>query len=417
MLTARPRGTTDILPPRSEQWRTLEERFREVCRIWGYPEIILPLFEHAELFQRTVGEATDIVEKELYSFPDRGGRLLALRPEGTAPAARAYLENGLHKGPQPVKLSYVGPMFRYERPQAGRYRQHTQLGIEVFGAAEPAADAEVILVAVEVLRREGLEGLSVRLNSIGCAGCRPAYRETLRHWLHPLLPGLCADCRSRYGRNPLRTLDCKIERCRQALGQAPRTLDALCDECREHFQEVQGRLEGLGLPVTIHPDLVRGLDYYTRTVFEVMHDDLEPSLCGGGRYDGLVEVLGGPPTPAVGFGMGLERVLDLAKTQGRSTRPDLFLAAADEEARPRVFALAVEARRAGLATHFDFGGRSLKAQMKAASRLGVRFSVVLGQRELETGVAVLKNMDSGAESEAPIAGLAGAIGEQRGPTS
>lgn len=414
MLATRPRGTTDVLPPRSERWIRREQRFREVCRAFGYPEIILPMFEHAELFQRTVGEATDIVEKELYVFPDRGGRLLALRPEGTASAARAYLENGLHRGPQPVRLSYVGPMFRYERPQAGRFRQHTQMGVEVFGADQPTADVEVILLAAEYLRKEGLTELSVRLNSIGCPDCRPAYREALRRWAHPLLPELCEDCRSRYHRNPLRLLDCKETRCATALQEAPRSLETLCSACEEHFAAVRGYLADLDLPVSVDPNLVRGIDYYTRTVFEVVHGRLgaQRALCGGGRYDGLVEVLGGPPTPGVGFGMGLERVLDVLESAGETegdARPDLFLAIADERARSQAFAIATDARRRGLATLFDLGGRSLKAQMKAAARAGARFALVLGERELATGTATLREMDTGQERGLPLAEVVDAL--------
>ena len=407
MSATRPRGTTDVLPPRSEHWRLREERFREVCRLFGYSEILLPLFEHAELFQRTVGETSDIVAKELYSFPDRSGRLLALRPEGTAPTARAYLENGLHKGPQPVKLAYIGPMFRYERPQSGRYRQHTQMGIELFGAPEPGADAEVISLAVEYLRREGIADLTVRLNSIGCPACRPAYRDSLRRFIAPILTELCPDCRARHDRNPLRILDCKEERCRQALKSAPRTLDGLCGECREHFGGVQRQLDVLAIPSEIDPSLVRGLDYYTRTVFELVHHEAgaQHALCGGGRYDGLVEILGGPPTPGVGFGMGLERVLDLVEQLERGTpsayRPELFLAVADEGVRDRALSLVASARRAGVASTIDFGARSLKAQLKNASRLGASFSLVLGQREVETGTGCLRNMGDG--SEHPVA--------------
>jgi histidyl-tRNA synthetase len=396
-----------VLPPRSERWRLREERFREVCRLFGYAEILLPLFEHAELFQRTVGETSDIVAKELYTFPDRSGRMLALRPEGTAPAARAYLENGLHKGPQPVKLAYIGPMFRYERPQSGRYRQHTQMGIELFGAAEPGADVEVISLAVEYLRRERITDLTVRLNSIGCPDCRPAYRDALRTFIAPVLPELCADCRARHDRNPLRILDCKVESCRQALTGAPRTIDGLCGECRDHFSTVRRQLSVLELPLEIDPSLVRGLDYYTRTVFELVHREAgaQHALCGGGRYDGLVEILGGPPTPGVGFGMGLERVLDLVeRLEGdmpSSYRPQLFLAVADEEVRDRAVMLAAGARRAGVATTIDFGARSLKSQLKNASRLGAGFSLVLGQREVETGRGCLRDLNDG--SEHPVA--------------
>ncbi|HSW10458.1 MAG TPA: histidine--tRNA ligase [Bacillota bacterium] len=407
MSLVRPRGTTDVLPPRSERWRSREERFREVCRLFGYPEILLPLFEHAELFQHTVGETSDIVVKELYSFSDRSGRLLALRPEGTAPAARAYLENGLHKGPQPVKLAYIGPMFRYERPQSGRYRQHTQMGIELFGAPEPGADVEVISLAVEYLRRESIADLTVRLNSIGCPVCRPAYRDALRAFIDPILPELCEDCRARQGRNPLRILDCKVETCRQALSGAPRTLDGLCDQCREHFGAVRRQLSVLGLPLEIDSSLVRGLDYYTRTVFELVHREAgsQHALCGGGRYDGLVEILGGPPTPGVGFGMGLERVLDLTERFGDGTpsayRPELFLAVAGEEVRDQALTLVAGARCAGVATTIDFGARSLKSQLKNASRLGAAFSLVLGQREIEAGMGCLRDMGDG--SEYPVA--------------
>lgn len=418
MHIARPRGTNDILPDEAARWRRVEGLVHRTCLAHGYGEIRTPVFEHTGLFKRGVGADTDIVEKEMYTFQDRSQRSLTLRPEGTAPVVRAYLEGGLKAGPQPVKLYYVNsPMFRYDRPQAGRYRQFHQAGAEVFGTDDPAADAEVIALAVDILAGLGLRGMAVRLNSIGCPGCRPAYRERLRDHLRPRLDALCPDCRRRFEQNPLRLLDCKVDR--EALAGAPAVTDSLCHECVAHFARVRGYLEALGVDFELDAGIVRGLDYYTRTVFEVTHGGLgaQSSLCGGGRYDGLVEAMGGPPTPAVGFALGVERLLLTLRQEGTGETavpgPDVFVAAAGEgdAVRTAALVLAAQLRREGLAAEADLAGRSLKAQMKHAARIGARFAAVVGEDELAWGGVVLRDLTTGDQAEVPLAEVARHVSE------
>ncbi|OAT85029.1 histidine--tRNA ligase [Desulfotomaculum copahuensis] len=407
MLTTRPRGTSDIIPGQVEKWQYLEHVFRRLCREYDYAEIRLPIFEHTELFQRGVGETTDIVEKEMYTFLDRGKRSITLRPEGTAPAVRAYLENRLYAGPQPVKLYYTGPMFRYDRPQAGRYRQFHQFGVEVFGAHDPAVDAEVIAMAMDFYSRLGLQGLELHLNSVGCPGCRAVLRKKLQEFFRPHLDGMCADCRGRFERNPLRILDCKVERCREVSTGAPTTVDCLCPDCAAHFQAVQDYLAVLAIPYVVDPRLVRGLDYYTHTAFEIMAADIgaQSSIGGGGRYDGLIEACGGPPTPGIGYALGLERILLTMERQGCAfpppEGPDVFLAVAGEPASLEAVRLLQQLRRAGLAAARDYLGRSLKAQMKYAGKLNARYVVILGGDELARRVVTLKDMAAGTQEEIP----------------
>ena len=408
MLTTAPRGTRDILSPEVEKWQYLEEKIRQHCHRYAYSEIRTPIFEHTELFQRSVGETTDIVQKEMYTFQDRGDRWLTLRPEATASTVRAYLENKLYAQPQPVKLYYIGPMFRYDRPQAGRYRQFYQFGIEVIGSQDPAVDAEVILLAVHLFADLGLRDLEVQLNSIGCPQCRRAYRQELRSYLQGHLEELCSDCRTRYEQNPLRVLDCKEERCRKVAGEAPALSSYLCQECREHFELVQGYLQSLDVKYQLNPNLVRGLDYYTKTVFEIVSRELgaQAAICGGGRYDGLVEECGGQPTPGIGFALGMERLL-MALEKGGSKLPgraplDVFLVALGSRAQGAALKLLYQMRQQNLRADKDYLGRSLKAQMKYADKKEARYVVILGEDELERNVVLIREMATGEQEEVPL---------------
>lgn len=403
LKVAAPRGTEDILPGAIEAWQAVEATTRALFRAFGFIEVRTPLFEHTDLFQRGVGEDTDVVAKEMYTFTDRGGRSVTLRPEGTAGVVRAYLERGLHAGSQPAKLGYVSaPMFRYDRPEAGRSRQFHQMGVEVLGSASPMADAEVITLARSLIVRAGLAEATVRLNSVGDDACRPAYREKLRAHYAPHLDELCADCRVRYDRSPLRLLDCKKPSCQPLVLGAPSTLDALCAECAEHFAGVQAFLGAAEVPFAVDASIVRGLDYYTRTVFEVVHPALG-ALCGGGRYDGLVAELGGAPTPAVGFALGVERLILAVREAGglvpAEAGPDVFIVCPTDDLRPAAFRLATSWRDAGLAAETDLVGRSFRAQMRHADRLKARYTAVLGQDEAARGTVALRDMASGAQEE------------------
>lgn len=421
MLTTRPRGTLDVTAADAPEWHFVEAKIREITRQYGYTELRTPIFEHTELFARGVGETTDVVEKEMYTFTDKGGRSLTLRAEGTAPAVRAYLENRLDAEPQPTKVYYVGPIFRYERPQAGRLRQHTQFGVEAFGSSDPALDAEVIHLATQLLARVGLEGLSVQVNSLGCPACRPVYRQALLDHYRPELSGLCEDCRRRYAQNPLRLLDCKVEGCRRVAAGAPAILDHLCGECASHFARLQELLTDFGVAFQVNPRIVRGFDYYTKTVFEITYEELgaQSTVCGGGRYDGLVEQLGGKPTPSIGFGLGLERLLLTMHKQGVQVAgrpaPELFLATVGEEAGRRAPAIVARARRDGIAAQLDYMGRSLKGQLKYADKLGARFVAVLGEEELAAGKVRVKEMATGEEAEVALDGLVEWLGRSGEP--
>lgn len=418
MLTARPRGTSDIIPGEAEKWRHIEESFRRICREYGYTEIRTPAFEHTELFNRSVGEATDIIEKEMYTFQDRSGRNLSLRPEGTAPIARAYLENSLHAGPQPVKLYYMGSMFRYDRPQAGRYRQFHQLGVEVFGASDPAIDAEILAMAMDFCRRLGLK-MELHVNSVGCGKCRPALRKQLHSLLEPRQAELCSDCRRRREQNPLRILDCKVNHCRELARQAVSGLQYLCPECASHFQALQKYLTVLNVNYIIDRYLVRGLDYYTKTAFEIMPSGagVQGSVGGGGRYDGLIETLGGPPTPGIGYAFGLERLLLSIKEQGihsmERKKLDVFLITVGATMENEALKLLQVLRGQNLAADKDYLGRSLKAQMKYAGKSSVPFVAILGDNELKKETVVLKDMADGSQEEIPLAGLAAEIIKRR----
>jgi histidyl-tRNA synthetase len=417
LLARTPRGTEDVLPKKSRIWRYIEEQLADIFGLFGYQEIRTPMFEETELFQRGIGETTDIVEKEMYTFVDRGGRSLTLRPEGTAPVVRAYLQHKLYGEPQPIKVYYIGPMFRYERPQAGRSRQFHQFGAEALGTQDPATDAEMIAIPAELLRRLGLDNLQVEINSIGCSQCRSEYRTYLIDVLEPKADDLCADCRRRLTRNPLRVLDCKDEACNRAkVGLRP-ILDFLCSECKEHFDAVQEYLQLLDIPHVINHNLVRGFDYYTKTVFEIVYSGLgaQSAIAGGGRYDGLIEEAGGPSVPAVGFAAGMERLILTLEDRGwepPDTGGTAVYVAGTSATRKAVVDLAFRLRRAGIAAEMDYLDRSLRAQMKAANRLNAVWTVIIGEDELEQGLAVVRHMESGRQEEVVLADMEGWLKEQ-----
>ncbi len=400
-----PRGTRDIFTEEVERWQFLEETFRKLCSLYGYSEIRTPLFEETGLFTRSVGEESDIVSKEMYTFEDRGGRSLTLRPEGTAPVTRAYMEHNLKEGPQPVKMYYVGPMFRYDRPQAGRYRQFHQVGLELFGAPGAAADAEIVLISLNFLQALHIGDFDLELNSVGCPLCRPAYREELLAFLQPLEGELCPDCRRRFADNPLRVLDCKEERCRESVRQAPQIIDRLCPGCDSHFRELREMLDDLQVQYLLNPRLVRGLDYYSRTAFELVprNGGAQGSLGGGGRYDYLVEYCGGPPLPGVGAALGVERLLAAAESAAAPpftpVKTPLYIASAGEVPAAGTLVLAEELRRRGIAVETELMERSLKGQMKYAGRRGFQTVLIVGSRELAAGTVTLRHMDTGEQEE------------------
>ncbi|MCW2278055.1 histidine--tRNA ligase [Heliophilum fasciatum] len=409
MITGAPRGVKDLLPKQTKQWHKVEAVIRQITREYGFEEIRTPIFEHSEVFHRGVGETTDIVQKETYDFTDRGGRELTLRPEGTAPTVRALLEHKLYAGPLPVKLYYVGPMFRFGRPQAGRLRQFHQFGIEVFGSASARVDAEVMAMAMDFYGRLGLTDLELLLNSIGCPTCRPGHREALQQFLAPKVGELCSDCQKRFEKNPMRILDCKNERCQELSQGAPTTVEYLCTDCADHFNEVKTLLDSAGVTYTLDDRLVRGLDYYTKTAFEIVSRQIgaQSSIGGGGRYDQLVETLGGPTTPGIGFGLGLERVLLTMENQGLladddQEQRDLFIATAGAGTAAVAFRLMQELRQRGMTVEMDYQGRSLKAQMKTADRFHVPRVMIIGESELAQGVVVLRTMSTSEQQTVPL---------------
>ncbi|MFZ5943331.1 MAG: histidine--tRNA ligase [Bacillota bacterium] len=405
MLTTRPRGTNDILPGEVEKWQYIEETARKVGRHYGYQEIRTPIFEHTELFQRGVGETTDIVEKEMYSFEDRGNRNITLRPEGTAPTVRAFLENKLYAEPQPVKLYYIGPMFRYDRPQAGRYREFHQFGIEVFGSNHPSVDAEVIGLACDYLDRLGLNNLAVHINTVGCPQCRPLHRDALQVFFKDKGDKLCKTCQGRLEKNPLRILDCKNEECQKLSIGAPTTQDSTCSQCSNHFSQVKMYLDAIGVNYTVNPKLVRGLDYYTHTAFEILVQGIgaQSAICGGGRYNGLIEQCGGKPMPGIGFAMGLERLLLTLEQQipwqQLGIRPDVFVASMGDKAQEAAFKLTMDLRKKGYSVEKDYLEKSLKAQMKSADRFNVKYTVIIGEEEVAKGKVIVREMASGRQQE------------------
>lgn len=405
MAIQRPKGTQDIIPGTIEKWHFIEDQIRKICSEFGYQEIRTPIFEATELFQRGVGETTDIVNKEMYTFTDKGQRSITLRPEGTASVCRAYVENKLYAQPQPVKLYYLGPMFRYENTQAGRYRQFHQFGAEVLGAQDPLVDAEVIHLIWEFYRRIGLKGLEVHINSVGCPVCRTEHREKLQTYLQDRRTELCPDCQSRFERNPMRILDCKSKNCQALTVNVPTTLDTLCPECRDHFHKVQQFLNACGIQYKINPKMVRGLDYYQRTAFEVMAEGIgaQSAICGGGRYDGLVEEIGGPSTPGIGFAMGIERILSVLDKQNieidEPQENKVLIAALGDSARQEGFNLLSQLRQEGVPALIDLLGRGLKSQMRLADREGVRYVLIIGDDELAKGTIIVRDMRIGDQTE------------------
>lgn len=410
----KPMGTQDVLPGAVEKWQVVEAKARELCRRFNYREIRTPMFEHTGLFERGVGETTDIVEGEMYTFKDKGDRDLALRPEGTAGVVRAYVQNKLYGEPDVSKLYYIGPMFRYERPQAGRYRQFHQFGVEAFGAVDPAIDAEVISLGFQFYKELGLKDVRVELNSVGNAPSRAAYRETLLSFLRPMKDNLCADCQRRMERNPLRVLDCKVDQ--DKFGGAPSILDSLDEECSTHFAKVKAHLDIMNVPYSINPRLVRGLDYYTHTAFEYKAAGIGSidTVGGGGRYNGLVEEIGGPDQPGIGFGIGLERILLILENQGvelTEAKPlDVYFVALGEAADQEITKQLFNLRSLGYAAERDYLGRKMKAQLKSADRLAARFTAILGEDELNAGVITLKEMATGEQRTVKLDELASSLG-------
>lgn len=400
-----PRGTADILPEEQVWWRYIENKAAEICRLYGYNRIDTPAFEDAGLFTRSVGEGTDIVNKEMYIFKDRSDNELALRPEGTAPVCRAYVEHGMDNMPQPVKLFYFADIFRYERPQAGRYRQHHQFGCEAIGDASPLLDAEVIHMALSFFSSLGLTNFSLQLNSIGCKKCRPAYLQKLTEYYRTLAQGLCGDCQTRLAKNPLRLLDCKKPGCQAAAEEAPRSADSLCDECSGHFQALKGYLDTLNINYSLSHRLVRGLDYYTRTVFEIQPSEggSQSALGGGGRYDDLIVQIGGKETPAIGFAAGLERIVMNLKNQGvtvpESEKPTVFIACVGDKARETAIITAARLREDGISVILSSGDRSLKAQLRHANTLGAAYAAIIGEDEVRAGTIMLRSMSTSEQQE------------------
>ncbi|OME51885.1 histidine--tRNA ligase [Paenibacillus odorifer] len=409
----KPTGTQDLLPGAVEKWQYIEGKARDLCRRFNYREIRTPMFEHTGLFERGVGETTDIVEGEMYTFKDKGDRDLALRPEGTAGVVRAYVQNKLYGEPDVSKLYYIGPMFRYERPQAGRYRQFHQFGIEAFGAVDPAIDAEVISMGYQFYKDLGLKDVRVELNSVGNAPSRAAYREKLLGFLRPMKDNLCSDCQRRIERNPLRVLDCKVDQ--DKFTDAPSILDSLDDECITHFEKVKMHLDIMGVEFTINPRLVRGLDYYTHTAFEYKAAGIGSidTVGGGGRYNGLVEEIGGPDQPGIGFGIGLERILLILEDQKvelETAKPlDVYFVALGEEADIEISKQLYFLRSQGFSAERDYLGRKMKAQMKSADRMSARYTAILGEDELKNGVIALKSMSTGEQQTVKLEELAQAL--------
>ncbi|MBR4282707.1 MAG: histidine--tRNA ligase [Clostridia bacterium] len=399
------RGTLDVLPRDSYKWQYVERVLMETASLFGFNEIRVPVFENTDLFQRSVGDTTDVVNKEMYTFEDKGGRSITLRPEGTAGTVRSFLEHGLYNEALPVKACYILSCYRYEKPQAGRLREFHQFGVECFGAPSPVADAEVIAIPYLAFERLGISNIQLKLNSIGCPECRAKYLEALREFFASKKGELCETCNERLIKNPMRILDCKSPICSKIAEDAPKMLDFLCDECSEHFETLKGLLTAQNIPFVIDPTIVRGLDYYTRTVFEFVSTDIgsQGTVCGGGRYDGLVGQMGGPHTPSLGFAMGLERLIMVMESQGCEFEPNepigIYIAPMGQAASAKALKLCFDLRSEGFSAITDTVGRGLKAQMKYADKIGAKFVLVLGDDELEKGVASLKNMKNGAQTE------------------
>ena len=412
LITKAIKGTQDILPDVVYKNQFIEQTLLDIASKFGFREIRTPVFEHTELFQRGVGETTDVVQKEMYTFDDKGGRSITLRPEGTAGAARAFLEHGLFNEALPQKLCYVLNCYRYEKPQAGRWREFQQFGVEMLGAAHPAADAEVISLANEIFAFLGVEGIELQLNSIGCPECRKNYHAALKEYFEAKKDELCPTCLGRLEKNPMRILDCKSPVCSEIAKDAPAIIDYICEDCSKHFESVKKYLDKMNIEYSVNPRIVRGLDYYTRTVFEFVSTDIgaQGTVCGGGRYDGLIEELGGPHVPSLGFGLGTGRLLMLLEAQGielpKPSRCDIYIAPMGENASYEAAAIVADLRAGGISAQTDVVGRSLKAQMKYADKIGAKYTMVLGDDEIASGKAKIKNMDSGEATEMVLADLA-----------
>ncbi|MBQ3601316.1 MAG: histidine--tRNA ligase [Lachnospiraceae bacterium] len=416
MITQRPKGTQDWYGENMHKRTVIEKIARNLCKVYNIKEIITPVFEHTELFQRGVGETTDVVQKEMYTFLDKGDRSISLKPEGTAGAIRAYLENSLYAESQPTKMFYVTPAFRYERPQSGRLRQHHQFGVEFVGSKSPLAEVELISLITTLISKIGLKDAKLHINSIGCACCRKTYNDALLTFLKKHEDKLCPTCKERMEKNPLRVIDCKVTECKEIVAEAPRTIEYLDEECKEHFEELQALLNELQIPYEIDTGIVRGLDYYTKTVFEFVNKD-GFTLCGGGRYDNLVNQIDGKQDiPSVGFGMGLERILYFLEQEGveleAAPTPELYVGILGKEARAQAYKLVQQLREQGVVVETDYMDRSTKAQMKYANKIGAKNTVVLGTNELEQGSAKVKNMESHEEVELALDKIADWILQQ-----
>jgi len=408
MFNQAPKGTRDILPSEIYRWQYVDKEFNKLCSSFGYKEIRIPVFEHTELFQRGVGDTTDIVQKEMYTFNDKGGRSITLRPEGTAGVVRSYIENGMASLPQPVKLFYNITAYRYENVQKGRYREFHQFGVEAFGSAGPSVDVEIISLLSMFFEKLGLKKTGLNINSIGCPKCRTQYNEKLKQYFRPRLSELCGNCRERFERNPLRIIDCKEPGCKKIAAGAPALIDNLCGECGSHFEGLKAGLENLGIEYSVDPGIVRGLDYYTKTVFEFTSQNVgsQGTICGGGRYDGLVETCGGPPTPGIGFGLGIERLLMELESQNIQIKEpplmDIYIAAMGEKASNFAQQLVYKLRSYQVGAETDLMSRSLKSQMKYADKKGFSHTVVIGDNEMESGKAVLKDMKTGEQKDVSL---------------
>lgn len=401
MAIQAPKGTKDLLPMDSYKWQYIEENLRQMAAVYACREIRTPIFEHTELFERGVGETTDVVQKEMYTFNDKGGRSVTLKAEGTAPAARAFIENGLFNEALPIKMYYFTPVFRYENVQKGRLRQHHQFGVEVFGSQEASLDAEIISLAMGAFKKFGIKNLELNINNIGCPECRQRYNEALKSYFKEKHDELCDTCKSRFERNPMRILDCKNEECKAIAKGAPIILDYVCDDCRDHFESLKLYLDALDIKYKVDPYIVRGLDYYTKTVFEIINDNI--TVCGGGRYNGLIEQIGGKSTPAVGFGMGIERlILTLEENNIEIPKPnyiDIYIGFMGDKGKIESIKLVNSLRERGIKAECDHMDKSVKAQMKYANKIGATYTVILGDTEITEGKAKLKRMEDGTQIE------------------
>lgn len=405
MLTNAPKGTKDVLPNQVYRWHYVERKFDDICRRYGYKEIRTPIFEHTELINRGVGDTTDIVQKEMYTFNDHGGRSLTLKPEGTSPAVRAFVEHRMYAEVQPAKIYYDTPCFRYEKPQSGRLRQFHQFGVEIFGTPNMMADADVICLGHDFLEEMGIKDVVLEINSVGCPTCRETYRRALQDFLRPHYDELCDTCKNRFDKNPMRILDCKSQEDQDLVKDAPNMIDYLCDECASSFEEVKGHLESMGLEYTVNPRIVRGLDYYTKTAFEFVSNKIgaQGTVCGGGRYDNLCQEIGGPPIPGVGFGLGKERLLMLMEANGveipEAEPSDVFIVTMGDKGRIKGLEILRELHKKGISAQMDTLARNVKGQFKYAARLNAKKTIVIGDEELEKGVVQIKDMDRHEQQE------------------